>query len=529
MGKYEDTKKKYVISVDAGTTGVRSLIVDLKGKTVGLAYKENPLEFPSAGLCECPGEAIEEGIIYTTKKAVEESGIDPNEIGGVSFTFMRSSFFLRKNDGSFARKCIMWQDLRAAERFPWMREQLAKKGMTPEDYYAKTAFPLEGSVLPNNKIYWVKEHEPEVFEDTDVIHSVHALVAHVFGVEGFIDDKEDIGWFGIHDADTMEHAPEIAEIFGVSVDKYAKMVPTGTVIGHVTKEAAEKMGLVEGIPIIAGLGDHQCAAIGLGNNHEGLASLVLGTAGVLVGHSSKPVRDPKCSAWVVGTPFDGQYELECHSNAAASSYRWLRDAIMNEAVALTNATDQKIDVYDIMSAIAGKAEPGCNGLIYLPWNAGAACPHYDPNARGGFVGFTFAHGRPEITRSVMEGVAYDIRDMWELEIKAGLPEFDVLRLSGGAARSPLWCQIVADVLNTVVETVENEEATALGAAMVATVGAGLYPNLQQAIDNMVHVTGRYEPIPENVEKYNQLYQIFTDTYEALKEKTFPGIAKFQGF
>ncbi len=528
MGKYEETKKNYVISIDAGTTGVRCQIVELEGGTVGLAYRENPLEFPAPGLCECDAAAIEENVIFTTKKATEESKVDPHEIGGISFTFMRSSFFMRKNDGTFARKVIMWQDLRSAERFPWMKEQLAKKGLTPEDYYAKTAFPLESTTLPNNKIYWIKEHEPEVFENTDVIHTVHALCAHVFGVEGYIDNKEDIGWYGLHNSDTMEFDPELADIFGVSLDMYAKNEPAGTVIGHVTEEAAKKMGLVAGIPIIAGCGDHQCAAIGLGNNHEGLASLVMGTAGVLVGHSAKPVRDPKCSAWVVGTPFDGQYELECHSNAAASSFRWLRDAIMQEAFELTNCTDQKIDVYDIMTAIAAKANVGSDGLIYLPWNAGAACPHYNANARGGFLGFTFAHGRPEITRAVMEGVVYDIRDMWELEIKAGLPPFQVMRLSGGAARSTLWCQIVADILNVTVETTSNEEATALGAAMIAAVGCGIYKNLQEAIDKMVHVTATYKPIPENVEKYNELYKIFNDTYNSLNEKVFDEIAQYQG-
>lgn len=529
MSAYENTKKNYVISIDAGTTGVRCLLVDLGGHISALAYRENPLEFPAPGLCECDAAAIEENIVYTTKKAMEDSGIDPNEIGGISFTFMRSSFFLRKNDGSFARKVIMWQDLRAAERFPWMKEQLAAKGLTPEDYYAKTAFPLESTTLPNNKIYWVKEHEPEILEQTDIIHTVHALCAHVFGVEGYIDDKEDIGWFGLHNADTMEFDPELADIFGMDLKKYAGNQPAGTVIGHVTEEAAEKMGLVAGIPIVVGCGDHQCAAIGLGNNHEGLASLVMGTCGLLVGHSSKPVRDPACAAWVVGTPMDMQYELECHSNAAASSFRWLRDAIMQEAAQLTDCTDQKIDVYDIMTAIAAKANVGSDGLVYLPWNAGANCPHYDPNARGAFIGFTFAHGRPEIIRSVMEGVVYDIRDMWELEVKAGLPPFQVLRLSGGAARSPMWCQIVADVLNVTVETTKNEEATALGAAMIATVGAGIYNNLQEAIDNMVHVTGVYKPIPENVEKYNELYKIFNDAYDALKEKTFPEIAQYQGF
>ena len=224
---------------------------------------------------------------------------------------------------------------------------------------------------------------------------------------------------------------------------------------------------------------------------------------------------------------DGQWEIEAHSNAAASSFRWLRDAIMQTEYSV--ATQGNVDVYDIMTAIAAEAEVGCKGLIYLPWNAGANCPHYDATARGGFLGFTFAHGRPEIIRSVMEGVAYDIKDMYINLKQAGLPEFKVLRLGGGAARSTLWCQIVADVLNIPVETVECEEATALGAGMLAATGSGMYEDLQSAIDNMVTIKDRYEPIPENVEKYEKLYEIFNDAYDALKAKTFPEISAFQGF
>lgn len=519
--------KKYVLGLDAGTTGVRSLIFDKAGNIVSLAYNPNPLQFPKPGVVELDAQEIIDGCYKTTKQAVEDAGIDPNEIGGISFTFMRSSFVLRKNDGSFVRDIMMWQDLRCQEMFPWMIDQLAKNGMTPDDFYQVSGFPLTSTTWPSAKIYWVKKHERDLYDEADVIHSIHALVANAFGAEGFIDDKEDIGWWGIIDGTKFEFEPKLAEIFDVEIEKYAKNAPAGTIIGYTTKEVAEKTGLVPGIPVIVGCGDHQCAAIGLGNNHEGLASLVLGTCGLLVAHSSTPPRDPNSSCQVLGTPSDGQWEIEAHSNAAASSFRWLRDAIMQNETAV--AEESGLDVYDLMTAIAAKAKVGCDGLIYLPWNAGANCPHYDAAARGGFIGFTFAHGRPEMIRSVMEGVVYDIKDMYINLCQAGLPEFEVLRLSGGAARSELWCQIVADVLNLSVETVECEEATALGAGMIAATGCGMYDSLQDAIDHMVTVKKRYEPIPENVKTYEQLYEIFTESYNALKDKVFPQISHYQGY
>lgn len=521
------TDKKYVIGIDAGTTGVRTLIFNAAGNICAMAYHENPLVFPEPGKVELDAQKIIDGCYFSTKKALDESGIDPKEIGGISFTFMRSSFVLRKNDGSFVRDIIMWQDLRCQEMFPWMEEQLEKKGMTPEDFYKISGFPLCSTTWPSAKIYWVKKHEPQLYEETEVIHSIHALLAHAYGAEGFIDDREDIGWWGIIDGTKFEFEPKLADVFDVDIDKYAKNAPSGTVIGYTTEKVAKKTGLVPGIPIIVGCGDHQCAAIGMGNNHEGLASLVLGTCGLLVGHSHVPPRDPNASCQVLGTPMDGQWEIEAHSNAAASSFRWLRDAIMQTEFAV--AKQGNVDVYDIMTTIAAEAEVGCKGLIYLPWNAGANCPHYDPTARGAFIGFTFAHRRAEIIRSVMEGVAYDIKDMYVNLTQAGLPEFEVLRLGGGAARSSLWCQIVSDVLNMPVETVECEESTALGAGMLAATGCGMYDNLQDAIDNMVKVKDRFEPIPENVAKYEELYQIFNDAYDSLKVKVFPEISAYQGY
>lgn len=521
------SEKKYVIGIDAGTTGVRTLIFNKAGEICSLAYHENPLRFPEPGKIELDAQKIVDGCYYTTKKALEQSGIDPNEIGGISFTFMRSSFVLRKKDGAFVRDIIMWQDLRCQEMFPWMEEQLKKNGMTPGDFYNLSGFPLFSTTWPAPKIYWVKKNEPEIYEEAEVIHSIHALLAKAYGVDEYIDDREDAGWWMLVNGTTFEFDEKLGEIFNADLDKYARNEPAGTIIGYTTKEVAEKTGLVEGIPIIVGCGDHQCAAIGMGNNHEGLASLVLGTCGLLVGHASTPPRDPNASCQVLGTPMDGQWEIEAHSNAAASSFRWLRDAIMQTEFSVSQSGN--VDVYDIMTAIAGKAKVGSDGLIYLPWNAGANCPHYDANARGAFIGFTFSHGRPEIIRSVMEGVAYDIKDMYMNLKQAKLPEFKVLRLGGGAARSSLWCQIVADVLNLPVETVECEESTALGAGMLAATGCGMYESLQDAIDNMVKVKDRYEPIPENVAIYEKLYEIFNDSYCALKEKVFPEISEYQGF
>jgi xylulokinase len=516
--------QRYVIGIDAGTTGCRTVIFDLQGNEIASGYKQNPLRYPQAGWVECDPMAIVENCHESTRDAIRKGGIDPKEIASVSFTMMRSSFVMRDSEGGFVRDIIMWQDLRNAEMLPWMEEQLASAGMTTDDLYDITGFPL-GQVWPSSKIYWVKKNHPEQYDRTAVIHTIHALVMEAYGAEGYIDDTDDAGWWQIVDADTFEYNDKLAKIFGVDVEKYSKNVPSGTLAGHVTKDVALKTGLAEGTPLVVGSGDHQCAAIGLGNVGQGMASIVLGTAGVLVAQADEPVRDPNRKAHVIGSALH-KWEIEGHASAAASSFKWVQQTFGQLEMAAQELTG--IDCYELMTRQAEQSVPGSQGLIFVPWLAGAACPHYNADARGAFVGMTFGHSKQDIVRASMEGVCYEMRTMIEAISKAGLPEFEVYRLSGGAARSPLWNQMSADIYGKPVETVRVPEATALGAAMIGAVGVGLFKDLHEAVDEMVHVTGRWEPIETNAGIYNEMYGIFDDTYHALNQKVYPAISKVQG-
>jgi xylulokinase len=218
--------------------------------------------------------------------------------------------------------------------------------------------------------------------------------------------------------------------------------------------------------------------------------------------------------------------MEGHASAAASSFRWLRNTLGQ--LERTTAEVTGIDVYDLLTNEAAQSPPGSKGAIFLPWLAGAACPYYDSYARGSFVGLTFAHTKGDMVRAAMEGITFEMRDMLEALKEGGLPDFEYYRVTGGAARSSLWNQIQADIYGGSIETVKVSEATALGAAMLATLGVGIYKDIHEAIENMVHVDNRWEPIPENVKVYNEMFGIFRETYQALKDKVFPAISKHQG-
>jgi xylulokinase len=296
-------------------------------------------------------------------------------------------------------------------------------------------------------------------------------------------------------------------------------------VGEIPKEIAEKTGLKAGTPIIVGSGDQQCGAIGVGNAKEGLASVCLGTAGLCIGYSKNHIRHPSGKNHILGHAGTGHWQMEGHASAAASSFRWFRNTFAH--IERTTASMLGVDTYDLLTQQAALSPPGAKGTVYLPWLAGAACPYYDSNARASFVGMTFAHTKGDMIRAAMEGICYEMRDMLESLQEANFAPFECYRVTGGAARSSLWNQIQADVYGKPVETVKTSEATALGAAMLAAVGVGIYKDIHEAIDNMVHVVGRWEPIEENVKVYNEMFGIYRDTYQALKEKAFPSIAGFQ--
>jgi xylulokinase len=515
--------QKYVIGIDAGTMGVRCLVFDLKGKEIANAYHETPTQYPKPGWVEQRAEDVIALAYQSTREAIAKSGVDPKDIVAVGFTNMRSTFVPADKDGNFLHPIFVWQDLRGTEMFPWMREKLAANGMTEMDLYNKTGFPI-GAVWPSSKVYWFKKYYPDLYEKTYKFLMPQEMLIKAFGADDYYGTRDDAGWWQIVDADTFEYVPELAEIFEVDLEKYPKNYPAGTPVGKVTKEVAEKTGLAEGTPLIVGSGDQQCGAVGVGMAYDGMASVCLGTAGLCIAHSSKPIRHPQGKNHVLGSP-TGYWQMEGHASAAASSFRWFRDTFGHLEKATASVVNT--DTYNLLTMAAASSPPGSKGTIYLPWLAGAACPYYDSNARAAFVGMTFAHTKGDIVRAAMEGICYEMRDMLESLQESGFPEFQEYRITGGAARSALWNQIQADIYGKPVQTVKVSEATALGAAMCAAVGAGIYKDVREAIDNMVELDRRWEPIPENIKIYNEMFALYRETYYALKEKVFPGIAAHQ--
>lgn len=515
-------EKKYVVGVDCGTTSSKTVIFDFYGNVIGSGQMLNPLTYPSPGRVECDGQGMIDALYSTTRRAIRNSGIDPEEIAAVSFCMFRCTMITRDKDGGFTTPIIIWQDLRSAEMLPYMEECLKAGGMTPDELYDMCGMPL-GGVYPSGKLLWVKEKMPEAYARTTAVHTMMGLMTKAYGADDYYDDLNDTPWLQMNGED-FYYSEKLTNIFGIDKNILSPLKKTGEIIGHITPEVAEKTGLAVGTPLIMGTGDQQSGCIGVGCTDEGIGYACGGTAGITAGKSMDILRDPARKCYILGTP-DGAYVMEGQANSAGSAFKWFKSVVCHSEEMASKYCYK--DVYDVLTYAASLSKPGCNGVFFLPYLQGANTPNYDANARGTYVGMTLNTTREDLIRATMEGICFDIKDMLEAMVAANVPNFNTVRVTGGVARSEVWNQIQADIYNRPVETVAVEEATALGCAIVAAVGAGVYKNYKEAAERMVRVTRCYEPKPANVEIYQEAYKVWQNIFRGLHANGYASIAAFQ--
>lgn len=516
-------EKRYIVGIDVGTTSTRAVVFDAKGAVLGMDQRLNPLYAPGpVGWLECRGEELIDLLYKTTHTAIDraraEHGVDPAAIAAVSFTMFRCTMITRDKDGGFITPIIMWQDIRGGEAIPYMEERLRAAGMTPDDLYDMCAMPIS-SCLPSAKLHWTKLNRAEDYKRCTRVHTTMGLIVKAFGADDYYDDFTNTPWLQLNGAD-MRYSRKLCEVLDIDYDLLAPLRSPGEVIGAVTPSVSEKTGLPAGTPLVMGIGDQQAGVLGLGCTREGIGYACGGTAGVTAGKSMNILRDPKRKCYILGTP-DGAYEMEGQANSSASVFKWFKENFCTDMI------DDKRDIYDIMTEDASRSLPGSRGVLFLPYMMGANTPNYDENARGTFIGLTLTHKRCDLIRSIMEGVVFDLKDMLSAMEEANVPKLTEVRVTGGIARSELWNQIQADIYNTEVVTTEYEEATVLGSAMIAAVGAGIYKDYDEAAENMVRVKKRYLPDPKNVALYAEAFDIWQSTFRSLSGGAYDRVAAFQ--
>lgn len=497
----------FLAGVDVGTTGARCLIFDTAGRPLGGHYCDYGATYPQPGWVEQDGDLLTAKAMEACRAALASSGIPSQDIAAIGFSAQRSVTCAVDREGRVVRPMFSWQDARTAAEVEDLRQLV-----DADEYYQQSGLPL-GTTWIVTKLLWMRKHEPELYACTHKFVQNQDLVLRAFGADEFCTDLCCMPFYGVWDVRRATWNESLLNKLGLGPAMFGQPTRPGTPVGAVSAVAAEKTGFAAGTPICVGGGDQNCSVVGMGAIRAGMATVTLGTAGLAILSTARPAAGFG-GMMITHHAVPAMWEIEGLSNAAAAALRWYRDAVgtlEKEREALGGA-----DAYQQLDELAAAAPPGSKGLLFLPYLATAATPRWNPQARAALVGLTFAHGRPELTRAVMEGVVLEIRDIIEQWFRAGLG-LDSLRIGGGATRSALWNQIQADVYGRPVETLRVSESTALGAALLGGVGAGVFASIEEGVRAMVAVDRQIEPDPGRHQRYEEMYQAYTAAYEGLAD------------
>ena len=498
---------EYIIGGDLGTSGTKTVLFDREGHIAASATVEYPLYQPENGWAEQDPEDWWRAAATTIGQVIVESRVDPGDIKGVGLSGQMHGLVMLDREGRVLRRSIIWCDQRSGRQCEEItgrvgRERLIEITANP----ALTGFTAA-------KLLWVRENEPEIYSRCAHILLPKDYVRYML-TGAFATEVSDASGMQLLDVPKRCWSEEVLAKLDIDPALLAKVYESPEVTGEVTAEAAKLTGLRPGTPVVGGAGDNAAAAVGTGVVRDGKAFTTLGTSGVVFAHTDKISIDPKGRVHTFCCAVPGAWHVMGVTQGAGLSLKWFRDNFCYSEI--VSAQGLSIDPYVLLDRQAELSPVGCNKLFYLPYLMGERTPHLDPDCRGVFFGLSAMHVRSDLLRAVMEGVAFSQRDSLEVLREMGVATSRMLACGGGGT-SPFWRQMLSDVYNCPVQTVKSKEGPALGAAILAGVGAGLYPSVQEACDMLIDVNPPQEPIAGNVEKYEKLYRIYTGLYPALKE------------
>ena len=481
----------YYIGVDLGTSAVKLLLMDGKGAIKNIVSKEYPLSFPKPGWSEQNPEDWDTQVMAGIKELIAD--IDGNEVAGISFGGQMHGLVILDKDDNVIRPAILWNDGRTTKECDYLNNTIGKDKLS--EYTANIAFA--GFTAP--KILWVKENEPENFAKIAKIMLPKDYIAYrLSGVH--CTDVSDASGMLLFDVKNRTWSKEMCEICSVKEEQLAKIFESYETVGNILPDVAKKLGISENCKIVAGAGDNAAAAVGTGTVGDGACNISLGTSGTIF-ISSKNFGVDSNNALHSFAHADGTYHLMgCMLSAASCNKWWMDEIIGTKDYAAEQKSIEKL---------------GENHVFFLPYLMGERSPINDPMARATFTGITMDTTRADMTQAVLEGVAFALRDSFEVARSLGV-DIKRSKICGGGAKSPLWKKIVANVLNIKIDVIESEEGPALGGAMLAAVANGEYASVQAAADAIVKILDTVEPDAELVAKYEARYQEFKRIYPALK-------------
>ena len=485
----------HVFGIDVSTTATKAVLVDGSGAVVGTGASTYHFDVPRPGWTEQHPGLWWDATIASIRSVLASTGVAADDVSAIGLTGQMHGAVLLDAADTVLRPAILWNDQRTAEACDEIRAALGRErliAITGND-------ALTGFTAP--KLVWVRDHEPEVW----------ARIAHVLLPKDYVRlrltgehalDKADGAGTLLFELARRDWSPEVLAALGIDPAWLPPTFEGPMVTGTVTNEAAAATGLRAGTPVVAGGGDQAANAVGVGAVNPGIVALSLGTSGVVFATTDEPLRDPAGQVHAFCHAVPGRWHMMTVMLSAAGSLRWFRDALAPG------------EAFGTLVAGAGEVAAGSEGLLFLPYLTGERSPYPDPLARGAFVGLTVGHDRRHMTRAVLEGVAFGLRDGLDQMIAAGMPAPTQVRASGGGTASALWRQILADVLGAELATVSTTEGAAYGAGLLAAVGAGWYPRVEDVAAAFVRVSPAAAPGPD-AGHYAEVHAAYRELYPAL--------------
>lgn len=509
---------KYLVGIDIGTTGAKTMIFDTKGNSVGRGYREYSCEYPQPGWVEQDPLMLTEAAMDSAREALYNARIEPEYIAAIALSTQRGcTIFIDKNGNPI--KMMSWQDNRTPKEV-LMMEQL----ISAADYYRITGLAMS-TIWLVTKIMWMRNNDPATWESVYKVIQLQDFALKALGADDYYVDIPDAAFFGVWDTDKCDWDPYLLGLFDIDKDMLPVPVIPGTQIGVISQKASERMGFLAGTPLCVGAGDQNSASVGARVIQEGFASVSIGTAGLTITYLDQPYRDPSGKMVVSNHADSKHWQLEGHQASAAGVFRWFRD----EIASLENAYAKSMgkNVYGLLDELIMKTPAGARGLILMPYFSSAYTPRWNPNAKGALLGLNFSHDRGCLARAFVEGITLEQKDIITSMMKTGV-NIDKIHVMGGASKSQIWNQIQADMYDMPVQTLKTNDAACLGAAIFAGMGVHIFDSLEEGVNSMVSFDQEYEPIPCHVEIYNELYEIYCRAYDGLNEQeVFARLSRFQ--
>ncbi|MEP6754769.1 MAG: xylulokinase [Chthonomonadales bacterium] len=496
----------YLLGIDIGTSGTKTILIDPTGSVTAKSTIEYPLYSPQPLWSEQDPEDWWNATVGTIRSCLTQSGVRAVEVVGIGLSGQMHGAVFVDGNGNPLRRAILWNDQRTQSQCDWITNRIGADKVA--EYTCNPV--LTGFQAP--KIVWLRENEPEVYAKVKRVLLPKDFIRYRLTGE-YATEVSDASGTSLFDVKNRKWSAEMLVGCDIPASWMAESFESVEVSGKVNATAAGLTGLKSGTPVVGGGGDQAAGAVGNGIVETGILSNSLGTSGVVFAFSDTPRVDVALRLHTFCHAVPGKWHLMGVMLSAGGSLQWYRDAFGQPEKVVAGALG--VDPYQILCDEAATAPAGSEGLVFLPYLTGERAPHPDPYARGAFVGITRRHTRAHFARAILEGVSFGLKDSLSVMQEMGLPISEV-RASGGGARSGLWRQILADTSGVKHVTVNIDEGPALGVALLAGVGAGVYPSVEDACRSVIRVVDETAVNTTANDKYQPTYNVYRSLYPALK-------------